>query len=163
MGDESPELIFHFKGHLGWAAPDPKDPTKPWTFHKISENLKLTRYAHGLGFGDVNGDGRTDFIQSKGWWEQPESIENDPLWKHHKWPFKLDGAQMLVYDVDDDGDNDIITAIASHGFGIAWLEHVKVNGAIEFKMHRFINAKPEENRYGIKFSQHRFLLPLQLD
>ena len=157
VGDENPELIFHFKGHLGWAAPDPKDPTKPWTFHKISENLKLTRYAHGLGFGDVNGDGRTDFIQSKGWWEQPESIENDPLWKHHKWPFKLDGAQMLVYDVDDDGDNDIITAIASHGFGIAWLEHVKVNGAIEFKMHRFINAKPEENRYGVKFSQpHAF-------
>ena len=157
VGDENPELIFHFKGHLGWAAPDPKDPTKPWTFHKISENLKLTRYAHGLGFGDVNGDGRTDFIQSKGWWEQPESIENDPLWKHHQWPFKLDGAQMLVYDVDDDGDNDIITAIASHGFGIAWLEHVKVNGAIEFKMHRFINAKPEENRYGVKFSQpHAF-------
>ena len=157
VGDENPELIFHFKGHLGWAAPDPKDPTKPWTFHKISENLKLTRYAHGLGFGDVNGDGRTDFVQSKGWWEQPESIENDPLWRHHKWPFKLDGAQMLVYDVDGDGDNDIITAIASHGFGIAWLEHVKVNGSIEFKMHRFINAKPEENRYGVKFSQpHAF-------
>ena len=154
VGDKQPELIFHHKGHLGWAAPDPKDPTKPWSFHRISEDLKLTRYAHGLGFGDINGDGRPDFVQSKGWWEQPESIEGDPLWKHHSWPFALDGAQMLVFDVDGDGDNDIVTAIASHKYGIAWLEHTKTNeGSIKFEMHRFINEKPKENRYGVKFSQ----------
>ena len=153
VGDEAPELIFHAKGRLGWAAPDSEDPTKPWTFHRISEDLKLSRYAHGLGFGDINGDGRADFVQSKGWWEQPASLEGDPLWKHHTWPFELDGAQMLVFDVDGDGDNDIVTAIASHGYGIAWLEHTQTDDGIEFKMHRFINAKPEENRYGVQFSQ----------
>ena len=158
VGDEDPELMFHYQGRLGWAAPASKNPTKPWAFHPISKNLELTRYAHGLGFGDVNGDGRNDFVQSLGWWEQPESIEGDPLWQHHSWPFELDGAQMLVYDVDGDGDNDIVTAIACHGYGIAWLEHTKAtNGAIVFKLHRFINAKPEENRYGIVFSQpHAF-------
>lgn len=158
VGDENPELIFHTGGHLGWAAPDPKDPTKPWKFHTISEDMKLTRYAHGLGFGDVNGDGRIDFIQSKGWWEQPKSIEGDPKWKHHTWEFELDGAQMLVYDVDGDGDNDIVTSIASHGYGIAWMEHTKADdGSIKFEMHRFVNQKPEENRYGVKFSQpHAF-------
>ncbi len=154
VGDQQPELIFHSKGHLGWAAPDPKDPTKPWTFHKISKNLKLHRYAHGLGFGDINGDGRADFIQSKGWWEQPKSLEGDSEWTHHAWPFRLNGSQMLVYDVDGDGDNDIVTAIEAHKFGIAWLENSKSDaGKITFKMHRFINAKPEENRYGVKFSQ----------
>ena len=86
--------------------------------------MDLTRYAHGLGFGDINGDGRNDIIQSKGWWRL-ESIDGDPLWIHHTWPFELDGAQMLVYDVDGDEDNDIVTAIASHGYGIAWLEHTK--------------------------------------
>ncbi len=154
VGDATPELIFHSKGCLGWAAPNPSDPTKAWTFHKISEDLKLTRYAHGLGFGDINGDGRVDFLQSKGWWEQPENLEGDPLWKHHTWPFKLDGAQMLVFDVDGDGDNDIVTSIASHGYGIGWMEHTKADsGEIEFEMHRFINQKPEENRYGVHFSQ----------
>ncbi|HAY81836.1 MAG TPA: hypothetical protein DCY79_18690 [Planctomycetaceae bacterium] len=154
VGDSNPELIFHFQGQLGWAAYDPENPTQPWVFHRISENLKLTRYAHGLGFGDVNGDGRPDFVQSRGWWEQPESLDGDPLWKHHAWPFELDGAQMLVYDVDGDGDNDIVTAVASHKYGIAWLEHTKTDeGKIAFKMHRFINEKPEENRYGVKFSQ----------
>ena len=158
VGDENPELIFHVGGHLGWASPDPNDVTKPWKFHRISEDLELTRYAHGLGFGDINGDGRQDFIQSKGWWEQPESIEGDPLWKHHDWPFALDGAQMLVFDVDGDGDNDIVTAIESHGYGIAWLEHVKEeSGDISFKMHRFVNETPQQNRYGVKFSQpHAF-------
>ncbi|HBE70037.1 MAG TPA: hypothetical protein DDW52_17970, partial [Planctomycetaceae bacterium] len=154
VGDDTPELMFHFQGRLGWAAPNADDPTKSWDFHPISEDLKLSRYAHGLGFGDINGDGRVDFLQSKGWWEQPESIDGDPLWKHHTWPFHLDGAQMLVYDVDGDGDNDIVTAIASHGYGIAWMENTPTeDGEIEFKMHRFINEKPEENRYGVQFSQ----------
>lgn len=158
VGDENPELIFHYQGHLGWASPDPEAPTKPWTFHKVSKNMELSRYAHGLGYGDINGDGRNDLVQSKGWWEQPESIDGDPQWKHHTWAFELDGAQMLIYDVDGDGDNDIVTAIASHGYGIAWLEHVKdKNDTIAFEMHRFINEKPEENRYGVKFSQpHAF-------
>ncbi|MEM6470487.1 MAG: VCBS repeat-containing protein [Planctomycetota bacterium] len=153
VGDESPELIFHSEGYLGWAAPDPSDPRKPWSFHKISKDIGLTRYAHGLGFGDVNGDGLADFVQSKGWWEQPASIKGDPLWEHHEWPFELDGAQMLVYDVDGDGDNDIVTAIASHEYGIGWMEHVGTENGIEFKMHRFINEKPEESRYGVAFSQ----------
>ena len=154
VGDEARELVFHFKGRLGWAAPDADDPTKPWSFHPISEDLKLTRYAHGLGVGDVNGDGRMDLVQSKGWWEQPKSLSGEPLWKHHDWPFKLDGAQMLVYDVDGDGDNDIVTAISSHGYGIAWMEQTRdADGKVNFKMHRFINQKPEENRYGVHFSQ----------
>lgn len=154
VGDDARELVFHYKGRLGWAAPNPAAPNDPWTFHPVSEDLKLTRYAHGLGVGDVNGDGRMDLVQSKGWWEQPESIKDDPLWKHHKWPIKLDGAQMLVYDVDGDGDNDIVTAIASHGYGIGWMEQqVGDDGSAKFEMHRFINQKPEENRYGVHFSQ----------
>ena len=60
---------------------------------------------------------------------------------------------MYAYDVDGDGDNDVITSVAAHGYGLAWYEHVKEGGAISFKPQIFMNKEPGENRYGVAFSQ----------
>ncbi len=38
---------------------------------------------HGYAFGDVNGDGREDFLVTGGWWEAPEARTQGP-WKFHK-------------------------------------------------------------------------------
>ena len=35
------------------------------------------------------------------------------------------GSQMFAYDVNGDGLNDIITALAAHGFGLAWYEQYR--------------------------------------
>ena len=88
---------------LGYVAPGVGGVREPWTFHAISPPLKsledLTRtfsgpfngkpwpFAHGLGYGDVNRDGRLDVLDSEGWWEQPASVSGDPTWKFHPWPF----------------------------------------------------------------------------
>ena len=42
---------------------------------------------HGIGCGDINGDGRIDIIEKDGWWEQPASLANDPVWTKH--PFHV--------------------------------------------------------------------------
>ena len=60
---------------------------------------------------------------------------------------------MYAYDFDGDGDNDVVTALAAHGYGLAWYEQVKENGQITFKPHVFMNKEPNENHYGVKFSQ----------
>jgi hypothetical protein len=61
---------------------------------------------------------------------------------------------MHVYDVDGDRDNDVITSLQAHGYGLAWFENVKdEKGEITFKQHLIIGSKNEENKYGIKFSQ----------
>ncbi|MDF2189684.1 VCBS repeat-containing protein [Paraflavitalea sp. CAU 1676] len=44
-----------------------------WQRHAISTDpaLGTHRYTHGVGWGDVNGDGRKDVIIRSGWWESP--------------------------------------------------------------------------------------------
>src|ERR1051326_536456 len=60
VGDDNPELICMNGGKVGYAMSDPADPTKPWLFHPISPKGDYQRFTHGLGFGDINGDGRMD-------------------------------------------------------------------------------------------------------
>ncbi len=163
-GDGRPEIIFHtrFKegtnsvSYLGYATPDPENPTAKFTFHKISTPGKWHWFNHGYGHGDVNGDGRADIIEKDGWWEQPASLAGDPVWKQHKINFGLGGAQMYAYDVNGDGRNDVITSLAAHGFGLAWYEQLAEKdekGSPKFQQHVIMNKEPRENKYGVKFSQ----------
>ena len=78
-----------------------------------------------MGIGDVNGDGKLDLLEKDGWWEQPASLANDPIWTFHKQPMGSGGSQMYAYDVNGDGLNDIITGLAAHAFGLAWYEQYR--------------------------------------
>jgi hypothetical protein len=153
-GDGKPEVICSSKGAYGWSEPDSSDPTKPWSWRAISPNKNYHKYTHGLGVGDVNGDGRMDLLEKDGWWEQPASLAGYPLWKHHPYAFGTGGAQMYAYDVDGDGRNDVITSLAAHGYGLTWFRNVDDGkGGIGFEENTFMNKEPGENRYGVKFSQ----------
>jgi hypothetical protein len=154
-GDGRPEIVCSVNGAFGYATPNWNHPEIPWTFHAISKDGAGGRFTHGLGVGDVNGDGRADLLEKNGWWEQPASLDGDPLWTHHPVAFSAaGGAQMYAVDVDGDQRNDVITSLEAHGFGLVWYRQtVGDDNQPRFEPQTILGRTPSENPFGVCFSQ----------
>lgn len=151
-GDGRPDLLYNITGYLGYATYHPAKPDQPWAFHPITPKGSYQRYTHGIGYGDINGDGRVDVVESDCWWEHPPRDEGKP-WPRHPYRFAEAGAQMLVYDVNGDGQKDVITAWHCHQYGLVWHEQVRTGSEITFRQHEILSPKPDLKSKTLRVSQ----------
>ncbi|MEX2113166.1 MAG: VCBS repeat-containing protein [Pirellulales bacterium] len=152
-GDGHPQVVSHWQGRWGWIEPDWKAPREPWKFHPLSEPGEWKEFYHGTGVGDINGDGRLDLVLNDGWFAQPDHA--NPMWTWHPLKFSAGrgGAQMLVFDVDGDSDNDVVSSLDAHGWGLAWFEQHSQDGQIAFRPHMMMGMRDELERYSVAFTQ----------
>jgi FG-GAP-like repeat/FG-GAP repeat len=113
-----------------------------WIKHVVADHS----FGHGIGVGDVNGDGRNDILTPKGWLEAPADIHATGYWTFHptdwdQYPIPPAGrdretnppastapparsaqfGRMFLLDINGDGRPDMLTTMA-HDYGIAWYE-----------------------------------------
>jgi hypothetical protein len=152
-GDGRPDVIHAGFNTLRYSTFDPKkwDPANAksmWTTVTVSEPGPWgVNIGHGLGVADINGDGRMDFLNAYGWWEQPVKGTTG-TWPHHPTPFGrwgasqggAGGAELCGYDVNGDGLLDVAGPQEGHGFGLAWWEQKRdAAGKISFVEHSIMD------------------------
>lgn len=136
-GDGIPEFIEN-----SW---DQKNPTQVIRLNREPDGrviatkhlLAESGNGHGMGFGDLNGDGRQDVLFQGGWYEQPAEGTYVSRWRyHHDFDLPHASCPILVVDLNGDGRNDIVWA-DGHSYGLYWHEQLEPqsNGATSWRQH----------------------------
>lgn len=119
-GDGKLDILPAGTNFAAWYGAAVEDGKVTWKKHSLPKQLT----GHGIGVGDLNGDGRTDVIGSKGWAQAPQNPGEDRWGWHDEFSLARDcSIPILCWDVDSDGDLDLVWSRA-HNVGLYWTEQI---------------------------------------
>lgn len=97
--------------------------------------LREEKQGHGLGCGDIAGNGRCDLVLIDGWLEAPADPYGSPwIWHEDFKLFRNASVPILVADVNGNGLNDIIVG-GGHEYGLDWWEQRMEGGVRSWVRH----------------------------
>lgn len=112
------------KKQIVWLQAPLKSGETEWKRFALStENVQGTdKFSHGIGYGDLNGDGFEDVIIKDGWFEGKADKKSGD-WVFHPANLGEPCSHMQVLDINADGKNDVVSASA-HELGVWWHEQL---------------------------------------
>ena len=173
-GDGYPEIVGACRDcgmgdTKGYYQGDPKNPATPWTYHQVTGHFTFPfgnlGWMHGLGTGDVNGDGMPDFLDRTGaYLQQPGGTfnltvctgKNTPAgcgWIQQKSTLlplgfsalglndtvgNIGPSHIFAADMDKDGCSDVVAADYAHGSqGLFWYQQQKDASGCNYSFTRY--------------------------
>jgi len=131
-GNGTPDVLPNGMNFAAWwQLQRDQDGSVRWSRHDLPQEIA----GHGIGFGDINGDGRGDVVTATGWWESPENVFEGEWVAHREWMLHRDaGVPIIVQDIDQDGDCDLMWG-RGHSVGLYWLEQIREGDSRRWSMH----------------------------
>lgn len=134
VGDPAPELSVN-----SW---NQGNPMLVWQLAANAEGPTLVQVpvgsvnGHGIGYGDINGDGREDIAFRSGWYERPAGDPAKQPWMlHEDWVYEQASCPMIITDLNGDGRNDLIWG-SGHNYGLFWMEQLDpAEGRTQWRQH----------------------------